>query len=107
MSAPIRIAAPKTAQKGEIIELKALIQHDMESGYRFDERGKTIPRNILTKFECVYNDDIIFSANYYPGIAANPFLTFYTTATESGTLIFKWTEQTGQMFSDQVDIVVT
>lgn len=107
MSAPIRIAAPKTAKIGEVIELKALIQHVMESGYRRDEKGETIPRNILTNFECLYNDDVIFSAEFQTGVSANPILTFYTRAVESGTLLFRWIEQTGIVFEDSVEISVT
>jgi len=42
MSAPIRIAVPKTAAKGDVVEIKALIQHPMESGYRRDEKGESI-----------------------------------------------------------------
>lgn len=103
----IRIAAPKSAKRGEIIELKSLIQHDMESGYRMSAQGEPIPMKILTKFECFYNKDVVFEAEFFRGMAANPFLTFYTTATVSGTLRFFYTEQTGATFEEQVEITVT
>ena len=102
----IRIAAPDRAALGEVIELKALIQHDMESGYRLDSRGEKIPRNILTKFECVYAGDVVFEADFYPGVAANPLISFYTRAVASGEIRFQWTEQTGQVFSRSVQITV-
>lgn len=107
MSAPIRIAAPKTAKKGEVIELKALIQHDMESGYRRDEKGEAIKRNIITGFECIYNGAVIFSAEFLAGVAANPILTFYARAEKSGKFVFRWTEETGTVFEDSADITVT
>jgi len=107
MSNAMRISAPKTATRGEVIELKTLIQHDMESGYRLDSRGEVVPRKILEKFECFYNGEIIFQADFQRGIAANPFLTFYTKATESGTLRFKYTEETGKTFEDSVEITVS
>ena len=107
MSTSIRIKAPKTARKGEVIELKALIQHKMESGYRRDEKGETIPRKILTEFVCLYDNEEIFRANFHPGVSANPILTFFTRATESGTLVFRWTEQTGEVFEDSTEIKVT
>lgn len=107
MSAPIRIAVPKTAAKGDVVEIKALIQHPMESGYRRDEKGESIARNILTHFECLLNDEVIFSAEFQPGVSANPILTFYMRAEDSGTLVFRWTEQTGQVFEDSADITVT
>ena len=107
MSNPIRIAVPKTAKKGEVIEIKALIKHDMESGYRRDEKGEAITRNILTNFECLYNDDVIFSAEFHPGVSANPILTFYARVEESGSFFFRWTEQTGKVFEDSASLSVT
>ena len=107
MANGIRMSAPKTASKGEVIELKSLIQHDMESGYRLGSRGEVIPRKILQKFECLYNGDVIFEAEFHRGVAANPFLTFYTKATETGTLTFKYTEETGTVFEDKIEITVT
>lgn len=102
----IRIAAPETATRGEVIELKAMIQHDMETGYRRDEYGRPIPRDILKLFECTYNGESVFQAEFFPGIAANPFLSFHTTATESGTLLFRWVDQSGQEWSEQAQLEV-
>ncbi len=104
--AGIRIAAPKRATPGEVIEIKAMIQHEMETGYRRDEFGKQIPRFILTRFECRYNDKPVFTAELYPAIAANPFLNFFMRATESGTLDFRWTDQDGRAFSEHVTLTV-
>lgn len=105
--AGIRLAVPDTAQKGKTIELKALIQHDMESGFRRGSRGEAIPRDIITKFECMYNGELVFAAEFHPAIAANPILTFHTIATESGDLTFTWTDQNGEVWSDSTSIVVT
>lgn len=107
MANGIRMSAPKTAAIDEVIELKSLIQHDMESGYRLDSRGEVIPRKILQKFECFYNDDIIFEAEFQRGVAANPFLTFYTKAVQSGIIKFRYTEETGTVFEDEIEITVT
>lgn len=103
----IRVSAPSAAKRGEVIELKAMIQHDMETGYRRDEYGRPIARDILKHFECRYNGEIVFRAELFPGIAANPFLSFYTTATKSGTLLFRWVDQNGQEWQEQVQLEVT
>jgi len=104
--ANIRLSIPASVKSGEIIELKALIRHDMESGYRRDIQGDNIPRNILEKFECRLDETVIFSADFYPGISANPLTKFYHRAEKSGTLTFEWTEQTGQVFSKTGELVV-
>ncbi|MEL6860421.1 MAG: thiosulfate oxidation carrier complex protein SoxZ [Pseudomonadota bacterium] len=103
----IRLAVPERAQKGDVIELKALIQHPMESGFRRGSRGEVIPRNIITRFECFYNQELVFASDFNPAIAANPILTFYTRATETGELEFRWTDQNGESWSDRKSITVT
>lgn len=85
------INVPKTAKRGQIIEIKTLISHVMETGFRRTETGVIIPRNILTELVCTYNGDEIFRATLYPAVSANPFITFFTIAKESGTMTFKWT----------------
>ncbi len=102
----IRLAVPDRATQGEVINIKAMIQHDMESGYRRDQMGQRIPRDILKHFECLYNDRRVFHVELNPGVAANPFFSFYTRATESGTLVFRWTDQHGETWSAEAGIEV-
>ena len=104
--AHMRLKVPKTAKRGEIIELKVLIQHPMESGYRRNSQGEAIPRNILNLFECFYGQDIIMSGELGPGIAANPILTFHARATETAIIRFRWTEQTGKEFEETAQLNV-
>jgi sulfur-oxidizing protein SoxZ len=90
------IHVPAKAKHGEIIEIKALISHIMETGYRIGITGQPIPRDIIDDFVCTYNGEEVFRAKFYPAIAANPFMSFYTVATESGTMAFSWTDQHGE-----------
>jgi sulfur-oxidizing protein SoxZ len=84
------INVPKKAKRGEIIEIKTLMSHVMEPGYRHTADGEVVPRNIITGFTCRYNGVEIFRADLFPAIAANPFITFFTVATESGKFDFEW-----------------
>jgi sulfur-oxidizing protein SoxZ len=94
--ARVLINLPKRAKRGEIIEIKTLIAHPMETGYRLDNTGTAIPRDIINHFVCTYNGEEVFRAELFPAIAANPFIAFFTTATESGELAFSWTDDHGQ-----------
>jgi sulfur-oxidizing protein SoxZ len=105
MSAPL-INVPKSAKRGEIIAIKTLISHEMETGFRYGSNGVLIPRNIITEFVCTYNGDEIFRANFYPAVAANPFLTFYTVAAASGKFAFQWTGDNGYSETATAEIVV-
>ncbi len=90
MTARTLINVPKRAKRGAVIEIKTLISHVMEPGFRRDETGKVSPRNIITDFVCTSNGAEIVRAEFSPAIAANPFVTFHTVATDSGTIAFRW-----------------
>ena len=100
------INVPKTAKKGEVIQIKTLISHEMETGFRVDNVGKPIPRDIINLFVCTYNGQEIFRADLHPAVAANPFIAFTTVATASGTLEFKWTGDNGFSTTEQANITV-
>src|SRR3954464_985175 len=95
MARPLLNVPPK-AKRGEIIEIKTLIAHPMETGFRPGPNGALIPRDIINRFVCTYNGEVAFHADLYPAIAANPFVTFTTIATESGTIAFSWTDDEGK-----------
>ena len=89
------INVPKRARRGDVIEIRALTSHIMETGYRRTAAGEVIARDIITSFICRYNGREIFRADLFPAIAANPYLSFFTTATESGTFDFEWIGDNG------------
>ena len=99
------INVPKKAKRGDIIEIKTLISHVMETGYRRTADGQAIPRDIITSFTCRYNGEEIFRADLFPATAANPFISFFTVATESGKLDFEWIGDSG--FSDTASATIT
>jgi sulfur-oxidizing protein SoxZ len=89
------INVPAKAKRGEIIEIKTLMSHIMETGYRRTATGELVPRDIITSFTCRYNGVEVFRADLFPAIAANPFITFFTVATESGKFDFEWIADRG------------
>jgi sulfur-oxidizing protein SoxZ len=91
MAARVIVNVPATARRGEIIEIRTLAGHSMETGFRRTQLGELIPRSIITRFSCLYNGVEVFRADLHPAIAANPLISFTTVATESGTLEFRWT----------------
>ncbi|SHG82877.1 thiosulfate oxidation carrier complex protein SoxZ [Bradyrhizobium erythrophlei] len=103
---PALINIPKKAKRGEIIEIKTLMSHIMETGYRHTSTGEAVPRNIITSFTCRYNGGEIFRADLFPAIAANPFITFFTVATESGKFDFEWIGDKGFSETASASIIV-
>ncbi len=100
------INVPATVKRGEVFEIKTLVSHPMETGYRPKGDGTFYPRDIIQKFVCTLNGEEIFRADLYPAIAANPFIAFTTTATKSGLLMFSWIDDRGEAIMESAKLVV-
>lgn len=108
MASKPRVKVPKKAKSGDLIQIKTLMSHKMETGNRKDKKtGELIPRKIINKFVCTFNGKEVLSADIHPAVAANPYLAFYAKATESGTFNFEWTEDGGKKITATGDITVT
>ena len=101
-----RISVPDKLARGEPFEVRIQIRHAMETGYRTDDLGKAIPRNVIRTLTCRYNGETVFAARLSSGIAANPYLRFFVTARASGELTFEWIDDAGTRGSDRVAVTV-
>ena len=101
-----RVKVPKTASAGEVITIKTLISHNMESGQRKDKDGKVIPRQIINKFTCDFNGKPVFSCDIEPAISANPYFEFTAKVMESGTFKFAWVDDNGETYTHEQAIEV-
>ena len=101
-----RVKVPKKAAKGDVIEIKTLISHKMESGQRKDKEGKLIPRQIINKFVCSFNGNEVISADWHGAVSANPYMSFYLKAEESGELEFKWIDDDGSVYTKTAKLSV-
>ena len=106
MSARALINVPAKAKRGDVVAIRALIQHEMETGFRPNATGQLIPRNIIKEFVCTYNGTEVFRAELFSAVSANPFVAFTTVATDSGTLSFEWTGDNGFSASETAKITV-
>lgn len=102
----VRLRVPKTAVRGETIEIRVMAAHPMESGFRHDNMGRPIPRHIATGFKCHYNDRQVFQATLHPAVSTNPFFVFYLIAQESGELTFSWVDDRGGSVTETAQLTV-
>ena len=102
-----RVQLPPRAKRGEVIEIRIAIQHPMETGFRYDNFGRAIPKNVINDLVVRYNGTEIFRAEMGSGIAANPYLQFFTVAAESGTIEFFWVDDAGGRGVERAAISVT
>ena len=96
--AKARVKAPKKAKPGDIVTIKTLITHKMESGRRKNKKtGKIIPRHIIDKFTAKFNGVEFFSADWHGAVSANPYMSFSYKAEKSGEFEFSWHDEKGEM----------
>ncbi|MDP4796144.1 MAG: thiosulfate oxidation carrier complex protein SoxZ [Rhodospirillales bacterium] len=101
-----RVRVQKTATKGEVVEIKTLISHNMESGRRKGKDGKLVPRSIINKFTVTFNGKPVFSSDWAPSISANPYMSFFAKVNESGEFAFKWMDDDGSVYDSTAKITV-
>lgn len=109
MSGPANavVTVPGSVRRGQIFEIRTLIRHEMESGFRHNEQGVRVERDIIREFSCVYNGDEVFRATLHPGVSANPLFVFYCRAERSGHLEFRWAGDNGYLTILRQAIVTT
>jgi sulfur-oxidizing protein SoxZ len=101
-----RVRVQKTATPGEVVVIKTLISHEMESGQRKDRDGAVIPRKIINSFACAFNGQEVFAMDIDPAVSANPYIEFGAKVAESGTFTFTWVDDDGSVYEAEEDITV-
>ena len=101
-----RVQLTRVAKRGEVIDIRIAIQHPMETGFRYDVSGRAIPKNVINSLVARYNGVEIFRAEMGSGVAANPYLQFYTLAEASGEIEFSWVDDAGERGSERASITV-
>jgi sulfur-oxidizing protein SoxZ len=101
-----RVRMPATAKAGEVVEVKTLISHEMESGQRKDSAGQTIPRKIIKQFTAKFNGKEILRVDLHPAISANPFQSFFVRVPETGTFTFEWLDDDGSVYAAEQKVTV-
>ncbi|WP_306154488.1 thiosulfate oxidation carrier complex protein SoxZ [Roseovarius sp. MMSF_3281] len=101
-----RVKAPRSAEAGEVVVIKTLISHKMESGQRKDSDGNVIPRSIINRFTCEYNGAMVVDVEMHPAISTNPYFEFEATIPEAGDFQFTWYDDDGSVYEETKSVKV-
>lgn len=104
--AKTRVRIPEAVKAGEIFEIRAMAIHSMDSGFRLDNLGRTIPRHIIHTFTCSYGGKEIFRAKLYPALTTNPYISFFAVANESADMVFTWIDDHNVTLTETVRLQV-
>ncbi|CUH77819.1 thiosulfate oxidation carrier complex protein SoxZ [Tropicibacter naphthalenivorans] len=101
-----RVKVPKKAAAGDVITIKSLISHKMESGQRKDGSGNLIPRSIINRFTCDFNGQNVIDVTLEPAISTNPYFEFEAQVPEAGEFKFTWYDDDGDVYEETKSIAV-
>ncbi len=101
-----RVKVPKSAKAGEVVTIKTLISHKMESGQRKDGDGKIIPRSIINRFTCDFNGANVIDVTLEPAISTNPYFEFDAKVDAAGEFKFTWYDDDGSVYEDKKSIEI-
>lgn len=102
----IRLAVPEEATQGEAVEIRTIIGHPMETGFRHNAQGLIIPVRIAEWFRCFADGEQVFAVKLEPAISANPYFAFFLGVEQTTRLKFEWVDTTADLYSDEATIVV-
>ena len=102
-----RVKAPKSASAGDVVTIKTLISHKMESGQRKDSDGNVIPRSIINRFTCEFNGESVLEVMLEPAISTNPYFEFEATIPEAGDFVFTWYDDDGSVYDLTKSVAVS
>jgi sulfur-oxidizing protein SoxZ len=100
-----RIRIPRSARAGEVIEIRTLIEHPMETGLR-REAGRALPRDMLTRLMVRLNGEALFAADFQNGTATNPYHVFFVRIEKSSHFEFIWTDEKGRQARTEARVAV-
>ena len=103
-----RVKVPKKASAGEVVTIKSLISHPMESGQRKDKKtGDLIPRKIINRFTAAFNGQEVIAVTVEPAVSANPYFQFDAVVPEAGEFTFTWYDDDGSVYDTSKKIAVS
>ena len=101
-----RVRVPKKASAGDVITIKSIITHPMESGQRKDKEGNVIPRKIINKFVATFEGEEVVNVDIDPAVSANPYFQFAMKFPGAGTMKFEWSDDDGSVYATEKKIKV-
>ncbi|MGD9785769.1 MAG: thiosulfate oxidation carrier complex protein SoxZ [Hyphomicrobiaceae bacterium] len=107
MASKPRIKVPAAAKVGEVIEIKTLISHVMETGFRKGSDGNLVPRNIINTFTATFGGKEVFKTELSSGVSANPYIAFNFKVPGPGELELTWIDDKGEKVVEKVPIAVS
>lgn len=102
-----RLQVSPKVRAGEAVEVRLLVQHPMETGFRREADGRAVPMNVVNSLVCRLGGVEVLRAEFGSGVSANPYLSFWIVPPSSGELVVEWVDDAGEKGRVAAPIAVT
>lgn len=91
--------------KGDVVEVKVLMTHPMETGRRKDDFDKLIPVHFVQLLTATLNGKVVLEAQWGTAISKNPYLTFRLKGAKVGDVVaVTWHDNLGETASHHIAV---
>jgi sulfur-oxidizing protein SoxZ len=97
---------PERISAGDVVKVRLLVQHPMDTGYLQDLLGKMVPRNVIRLLTCKLGSREVLRVEPSSGIAANPLFEFFVLATETTEMHVEWVDDRGNRGEHKQTMIV-
>lgn len=95
----------RASARGDVITVKSLMKHPMESGLRKNKQtGKKIPAKYIQEITCELNGEPVMVGNMSAAVSKNPYLSFKVPGKSGDTIKISWTDNTGESDSGEAKV---
>ncbi|MBW7656754.1 thiosulfate oxidation carrier complex protein SoxZ [Hydrogenophilus thermoluteolus] len=101
MAGPMRIRAQVN---GDEVNVRALMAHPMETGFRKDSSGQPIPAHYITEVIASVNGKTVLTAEWSGAISTNPYFEFDVKAKKGDKITLKWIDNKGESKEETVEV---
>lgn len=99
MSEPMRIRAMLIK---DVVEVKLMVKHVMETGLRKDESGNYILAHYIETLVARCNDKVVLDAQLGMAVSQNPYIAFnFKGAAKGDRIEVSWRDNLGDTRSDE------
>jgi|ERR1043166_1797314 sulfur-oxidizing protein SoxZ len=102
MAEPMKIRA---TLQGDVVDVKVLMSHPMETGQRKDAKGELVPVHFIRQVTATLNGKTVLDAQWSQAVSRNPFLGFKVKGAKVGDKIaVSWIDNTGDKSSIETTV---
>jgi sulfur-oxidizing protein SoxZ len=99
-----RVLLPPSITHGDVIYVRAIIEHPMDTGFFRTAEGQPIPAYFINDVTVTYGDEVVAHFEWTSGVSRDPSVTFPLKATHEAPVAITWKDNKGGVYHQSADV---